>query len=425
MQEQREIFRPLFQPKTKFGIHRRSVIFPKNSQHYSGILAKNVESSVSFLCAFFFHIPAQMKKPNLPQKQWNNILSYMKGVALFMIITIHLLDWTNMRAGIDFPLGVREFLYPAVFFFIALSGSVVYIAYKNRPLRESTKRLFLRAGQIFILYYLCNGLKFFLFQEEIFPLMLEPSYYQFVNEGTWNWEGILFLHSYSVPIGILLSIAFFLLLSPFLLWITQKIHFPRTAILILLGIVSSISFFIPLPASPVTDFLLAKNFVFLPPLLWFVPFLIGFFVAMMGFEKWKNEGLFFSAVGTVAIMYSLHNEGRALQPTWYMYPLQIYYVFISTFVFFVVIWILDYAAKYSFYGRKYFFGLLRFFGDHTLSVYILHWIVINISIYFFSPNIKILWKTVPIFLLLFLVFRWKKFQKAVRIEEEVSSQTPR
>ena len=42
-------------------------------------------------------------------------------------------------------------------------------------------------------------------------------------------------------------------------------------------------------------------------------------------------------------------------------------------------------------------AIFRFLGDTTLPIYIYHWIVIDLSLWLFSPDAWIIWLTVPVF----------------------------
>ncbi len=356
--------------------------------------------------------------PVVPPRR-NPLISYIKGIAILMVILIHLLDWSTLKIGVDFPIWLREFLYTGVFFFLFLAGSVVYIAYNSRPLLITTGRLFRRGFEIFLIYYVYSIVKFWLFSSGKYSLDIEPLYYQFQSAGTWNWESILTLHSYSVPIGILLTIAMCLFIAPLFLWITQKVRFPKLILSVVLFVLMWIGFYTVPEDSFLTNFLWARGFIFFPPILWLIPFLLGYLLAFFGLEEKKEWLLFFSSIGTVALMYSFFLDGKALHPTWYMFPLQLYYVVVSIFVLSVLLFIFDFLSKISFFGKSYILGLLRFWGDHTLSLYIVHWIVIDTTLYFVAPNYSeytMIWKTVALMFVVFTLVRWKTVKKAIEAE---------
>ncbi|MEI7511637.1 MAG: acyltransferase family protein [Candidatus Peregrinibacteria bacterium] len=352
----------------------------------------------------------------------NSTISYIKGVAILMIMLIHLLDWSTLKIGVDFPLWLREFLYPGVFFFLFLSGAVVYIAYNSRPLLVATQRLFRRGVEIFAIYYIYSIVKFWLFSTGKYPIDVEPIYYQFKSAGTWNWEGVLGLHAYAVPIGILLTIAMCLFVSPLFLWITQKVKFPKLVLSGILAVLMYIGFYTHPESSFLVDFLWSQNFIFFPPVLWLIPFLIGYLMASFGLEEKKEVWLFFFSVGVVWMSYYLFLHGKAIHPTWYMFPLQPYYVLMSLFVLSVLLFIFDFVSQLSFWGKPYLLGLLRFWGDHTLSLYLVHWVVIDATLYFAFPygyaSYPIIFTTVPLMIVIFTLVRWKKAKKAIQAEME-------
>lgn len=52
-------------------------------------------------------------------------------------------------------------------------------------------------------------------------------------------------------------------------------------------------------------------------------------------------------------------------------------------------------------------ALIRFWGDSTLSIYIGHWIVIDIMMWIFFPQYKLIWWAVPAALTLYSIVKIK------------------
>jgi hypothetical protein len=52
---------------------------------------------------------------------------------------------------------------------------------------------------------------------------------------------------------------------------------------------------------------------------------------------------------------------------------------------------------------------IRLLGDNTLHLYLYHWIVIDLTIWIFSPYVGYIWITTPLFLIAYLIFKKRKF----------------
>ncbi len=349
-------------------------------------------------------MPQTITSTTTPKKR-NHFISYIKGYAIIAVLLIHIIDWSNI---IVTPLGLwlKELLYPGVFFFMATSGSVVYIAYsKSETWIKPAKKLFLRGLQLIGIYYLYNIIKLF-----IYDFGKEPFYWQFTNNGKMTLKNIVELQAYSAPISILLTIGVMIMLSPLLLAISKKFKFPNLIICllfaILLYVVYGHSWY-----GPVADFLFARNNIMFPIALWSIPFLVGYLLASFGFEEKKKWWLAIF-VPLMAIVYYLRiNNGLDLQPSHSMYPLRPYYMVASLFFVSILFYLYFWYEKLSFPLVKKKLALIRFLGDYTLSVYIWHWIVVDLTIWIFSPHTKLIWITVPIFLIIYLIIKRAKFKE--------------
>ena len=99
----------------------------------------------------------------MPPKKRNHFISYIKGYAIIAVLLIHMIDWSNIIVGHTTQL-FKELLYPGVFFFMATSGSVVYIAYaKSETWLKPARKLFVRGLQLIGIYYLYNLVNSMLF----------------------------------------------------------------------------------------------------------------------------------------------------------------------------------------------------------------------------------------------------------------------
>lgn len=348
---------------------------------------------------------SQVLNPTLPPKKRNHFISYIKGYAILSVLLIHMIDWSNIIVS---PAGMwlKELLYPGVFFFMATSGSVVYIAYaKSETWIRPAKKLFLRGLQLIGIYYLYNIIKLF-----IYDFSKEPFYWQFTNHGRMTWENILQLKVYSAPISILITIGVMIMLSPILLAISKKIKFSNLVISALLVILLYIVY-AHTWSGAVADFLLARNSVMFPIALWSIPFLSGYLLASFGFEEKKSWwlGIF---LPLMAIFYYVQTKnGLDLKPSHFMYPLRPYYMVASLAFVSVMFYLFFWCEKLIFSPMKKVLAITRFLGDYTLSVYIWHWIVVDLTIWIFYPNTKLIWISVPMFLAVFLFIKHEKLKE--------------
>ncbi|MBI5221674.1 MAG: acyltransferase [Candidatus Magasanikbacteria bacterium] len=341
----------------------------------------------------------------LPPKKRNHFISYIKGYAILSVLLIHMIDWSNIAVNQTASL-FKELLYPGVFFFMATSGSVVYIAYaKSETWAKPAKKLFLRGLQLVGIYYLYNIIKFF-----IYDFSKEPFYWQFTNNGRMTLKNILELKAYTVPISILLTIGIMIMVSPVLLAISKKIKFPNLILSILLGVLLY-SVYGQTWNGPIANFLFARNSIMFPIALWSIPFLIGYLLASFGFEEKKKWWLAIFVPIMAAFYFIRNKNGLDLFPSHSMYPLQPYYMIASLFFVSILFYLFTWSEKINFSLTKKKLSVVRFLGDYTLAVYIWHWIVVDITIWIFYPNTKLIWITVPAFLALYLFIKRAKLKE--------------
>lgn len=336
-----------------------------------------------------------------PPKKRNYYISYLKGVAILFIILIHLIDWgdTPLASWARFA---RQIFYPGVVFFMATAGSVIYIAYsKYDDLKKPTRRLISRGLQLIGIYYLYNIIKFF-----VFDYSKEHFYGGYVQQGIFTLKGILTLKAYAVPIPILVTFGIFIVLSPILLWIVKRTKHPHVILLSIIGILTCINYILPLPINSVTNFLYARGNSTFATLLWLLPFLLGFYMAVVGFEKQKQKGLLLSLLLTVPALWYARVKGFDWHLDNSLHPLRPHAITISFAFMYALIYVFEWMEKKKYKLAHYKLAVLRLLGDYTLWLYVVHWIVIDVTIWIFSPRTYLVWVSVPILLLVFLW--WKR-----------------
>lgn len=348
-------------------------------------------------------MPQVLTLPTTPKKR-NHFISYIKGYAILSVLLIHMIDWSNIAVN-STGMWFKELLYPGVFFFMATSGSVVYIAYsKSETWIKPAKKLFLRGLQLIGIYYAYNIVKLF-----IYDFSKEPFYWQFTNNGTMSLENIVELKVYSAPISILITIGVLIMLSPILLAISKKIKFPN---LIITGLLAVLFYAAGYTGSgPISDLLFARNIVMFPIALWSIPFLIGYLLASFGFEE-KKKWWALIFIPLMALFYYLRvKNGLDLKPSYSMYPLQPYYMVASLFFVSILFYLFTWIEKVPLSVTKKKLAIIRFLGDYTLAVYIWHWIVVDVTIWIFYPNTKLIWFTVPLLLVVYLFIKRNKLKE--------------
>jgi|GEM_PF-996156 len=340
-------------------------------------------------------------------KKINFYISYIKGIALIGIILIHLIDWSDMSLSLSGQI-IKEFFHAGVFLFVLTTGSVIVVAYRNRSLGQTFRRLLYRGAELLFFYYLYNIVKFF-----IFDFSTEPFYDQFINTGTFSISNILSFSSFSVPITILVVYVLFLVLSPFLLYIDKKTRYPKSSIALLAIGIFSINYLTVIPSisTPFFNFLYANGNILFPFALWLSPFLSGFFLAQVGFEKQRKRVLVVSGILFVIFFLSLFLQHKSLFPSEYQFPLAPYYMAFSLFVMSLFLYCFRYLEQKKSGRVKKILAAIRLLGDNTLHLYLYHWIVIDCTIWIFSPYVGYIWITTPLFFIVYFMFKKNKFKE--------------
>lgn len=342
----------------------------------------------------------------VPKKR-NHFISYIKGYAIISVILIHLIDWSNMAVS---PTGnwLKELLFPGVFFFMSTAGSVVYIAYgQSETWAKPALKLVKRGGQLIATYYIYNLVKLF-----IYDFSKEPFYLQYTEHGKMTLNNILTLQAFSSPIGILLTIGLLIMLSPLLLLITKKIKYPNVSITAGLLLIAFFAYFFP-TTGVVSDTLYSRNNISFPFAMWSMPFIAGYLIASFGFEEKKKLWLTIFLPLTLIAYYYQTKNGLPIKPSGSMYPLQPYYMLVSILFMVVLFYKFYFLEKIPSSIIKKILALTRFWGDSTLSIYIGHWIVIDLMMWKFFPQYKLIWWAVPTALIVYTIVKYKKVKEYI------------
>lgn len=331
----------------------------------------------------------------------NNYFSYIKGWAIISIMLIHLLDWSGLILSKN-SFYFKELLYPSVLFFIAAAGGVVYLAYAKYDLLTASKKLFKRGGELIAIYFLYNIIKLY-----VYNFSVEPFYEKFISAGKMNLADILSLRAFSAPISIILTIGIFLIISPLFLYLS-KLKYAKLIMAVLAAAVLYIGYFLPLPANIVTDFLYAENNIMFPLILWLAPFLICFYLSMIGFEKHKGKLLLiFSGLAMISGVWQFDDFG-SVNFSGQMYPLKLFYVFFSFAFMYFLIYVFYFLERLGRPAVNSILAFIRLLGDFTLAIYIYHWIVIDATLWIFYPRADLILLTAPLFLLVYVILKRRK-----------------
>jgi len=347
-------------------------------------------------------------------KKRNYFVSYLKGYAIIGVFLVHLIEWSNIVIT-DNLFHFKEFFYPAVFLFISLSGSVIYLAYGHyENLARPVRRLLIRGAQLIGVYFLYNIIKLFIYNFD-----KEPFYQQFIDRGIFNTANVITLKTFSVPISIIFTIGILLLIAPVLLWIVKKFNRAHFILLAVIFGLIILNYSIPHPDIWIFNWLYSQNIVIFPVLTWLLPFVMGFYLAYIGFEKKKlKSGLFFLAL-TLFCTFVFQPTNFWLIPHHdYMYPLQLYYIAFGFTFMYLLIYLFTALEKIKHKIIQYPLAALRFLGDKTLSLYIYQWIVIDLTMWVLFPHTKYIWLTIPLFL---IAYCWlKRKELLIYCQEQIT-----
>ena len=327
----------------------------------------------------------------------NLYVSYLRGIAILAIITIHLLDWSGINLN-QAELATREWLYLGLIFFVALAGSVIFMAYaSNKNLAQVWLRLAGHGAKLIGIYYAYNLIKLW-----VFNFGTEPFYWQFSEKGMLDFWHILTLKSFTTPISILLTIGVYLIISPVFIYLVQRVRYPKITILSILLAMIVLNYGVTWPHNAFTDFLWARENIMFPLALWLIPYLAGFYAAMWGFEKYASR-FFIGLAGLAALIYLVWQTGPGPWSfNWHIYPLNLYAIVAGFAVMFGLVWLLQRIEKIKSPVINWGLRVLQELGDASLFIYIAHWVVIDLTYWLLPQNKVLIWATVPIFLLVFL-----------------------
>ncbi|MFA5995159.1 MAG: acyltransferase family protein [Patescibacteria group bacterium] len=325
-------------------------------------------------------------------KKRNNYISYLKGLAILGVMLVHLLDWSNIPLS-NMQGWLKELLYPSVFLFIALVGSVVYVAYFNKPLMLVSKKLLRRGAELIGIYFLYSVIKL-----GVFNFKTEPFFWQFSEKNIFDIKHIFLFQAFSVPITIIFTIGLLLLVSPLILWLIKTIKYPVLGVLaIFIGSLIINYFYYP-AQQPILQLLYGEHTVLVPPLFWIQPYLLGIIFAQLGFERRRGELFSISLLLTIGYVYYYAVTNQSLRLEEYMYPLKPFYLVASSSILFLLVYLFVWLESIKSSIIKYCLAVLRLLGNATLSIYIYHWVVIDLTIWLCFPSIKLIWLMVPLWL---------------------------
>lgn len=346
----------------------------------------------------------------------NKYISYIKGSAFFIILLIHLCDWgglTNNPIFVDF----RKIFYPglSILIFVAMSGSLIYLAYQDYDLKKASKRLITRGLKLIGIYYIFSIVKLF-----IFDFSKQDLYSNFIGSNRINdLLNILTLKKSDTGIAILFTIGIFLIISPILLYFTRKSKHPgRLVFLIALFFIILSLIITPNSSSYLYNLLYSNNFATFPFFLWIIPYLLGMFIAIIGFEKRKKIILFVASILSSFYIIFFFLTDRAISPKTYAYQLSdgsikyyIYFVIFSFMILSAFMYLLKHIIRRNGKISNKVLNILEFVGDRTFDLYLIQWIFIDLTYLLFSPSHWLVFITVPMASFIYCFIKYMKLIK--------------
>ncbi|MFA5967290.1 MAG: acyltransferase family protein [Patescibacteria group bacterium] len=347
-----------------------------------------------------------MKNQSKIKSNRNPYISYLRGLAILAIITIHLVDWSGAELS-SFGKAGQEWLYLGLIFFVALAGSVVFIAYaRNTNSPQVGWRLVGHGLKLIGIYYAYNLIKLWVFNFDT-----EPFYWQFSEKGWLDLGHVLTLKSFTVPISILLTIGAYLIISPLFIYLVQRVKYSRITIAITLLLVVLLNYGVTWPHNMFTDFLWARSNIMFPLALWLIPYLAGFYLAMWGFEKYAGK-LFIGLAGLATLIYLVWQTGPSPWSfNWHIYPLNLYAIVAGFAVMLGLVWLLKIIKLIKSSIVKWILGVLQVLGDASLFIYVAHWVVIDLTYWLLPCDHMLIWTTVPLAVIVWLFGRIKRLDR--------------
>jgi len=246
-------------------------------------------------------------------------------------------------------------------------------------------------------YYLYSIIKLF-----IFNFNKETFYSHFLSSNKLSsLVDILLLKNSDTGIPILFTIGIFLIISPILLYFIRKAKNPNIPVIFAILFFIVLSFIVSPTSSYIYNLLYSNNFAIFPLFLWIIPYLIGALIAINGFEKSKKTIFFTSFIGftVYSIFFTINN--MPINPAIYTYQLSngsvkfyTYFVLFSFMIISILMYILEYVANMNNAIINKILNFIEFIGDQTFDLYLIQWIVIDITYWIFSSKIWIIFITV-------------------------------
>lgn len=346
-------------------------------------------------------------------KKKDKYISYIKGIAFFSILIIHLCNWGGASNNIVY-IYFKKVFYSGlnILFFVSMSGSLIYLAYKDYDIKKASKRLFKRGFKLIGIYYAYSIIKLF-----IFDFNKENLYSKLLNYSKLtNLINIITLKYSDTGISILFTIGFLLLISPIFLYFIKKSKNPNIFIISLIMFFISLSLIIqPNSKSYLYNLLYSNNFATFPLFLWIIPYLIGTFIAIIGFENKRKNILISSAALTLTYILYFISTSRTINPSIYAYQLSdgsikfyTYFVFFSFTILSLLIYVFKYVVNINKKISNKILNILEFIGDKTFDLYLIQWIVIDMTYWIFSPERnKLIFITVPVVGICYCIIKYK------------------
>ncbi len=340
-----------------------------------------------------------------PKKKKNHYISYIKWIALIFIVIVHLVHRSNIQI---WPIlkYVMEVSSIWILLFMSMIWVVVIFAYGKYPdLKKPSKRLLQRALLLLGIYFLYNIVKLYLFP--LWLLAHQPFYWQFTEKWTLDLMWILTMKSFTVPITVFVLIPILLVVSIWVLHI-NKLKYKKSIISAIIAFLYILNYWTPASSLSSMNFLYGINTTMLSVNYWLLPYFVWVLLAMFWFEKikWQALGIFTA----LTIWFGIQNYYSWLStlPASNIYPMHPYYIAFSFLIVYIIIFKIQIIEKFRNHFTHSVLAFINFLGNHTFNLYIYHWIVIDLTIWFISDKAILL--VVPTFITLYSIYHYKKIK---------------
>ncbi len=326
---------------------------------------------------------------------YDHSITFAKGIAILGAVFIHVLDWSNYITT-DWLLTLKELTYPIVFIFVACSGALALISYNRKPFKIFSSRMLTRGAQLIGIYYLYNLVKLF-----IYDFRVEDFYLKFKEAGTLDVWGVISLQSFTAPVAIIFTIGVFLMLTPLIMRIVNPQKLPW-ALPLLIGLLLLLNYSGIYPDNQVLNFLLARGNVTFPLLLWLPVYLIGMYLAQLGFSRASWVKLLVFTLVTVIYAMTFIDPTRMWLPREFAYPISIYYMLFSVTAMYALVNVYSLLSKFSAKITE----PIEILGEATFSFFIGHLVVIDLTRWVYPNNPEIVLYTTPLYMLVALGYKY-------------------